>query len=116
MIKKQFYFGFLGLMGFKSFLYFYTRDLSDLLYIGFFGFFLYFFTGRINGNKEDERYIENRKMALAFIAPLAILAVAIIWSSTILVGDIELIRVLIFLLFAILLNIYGIKLYILEGK
>ena len=53
---------------------------------------------------------------MAFIAPLAILAVAIIWSSTVLVRDIELIRVLIFLLSAILLNVYGIKLYILEEK
>ncbi len=116
MIKKQFYMGFFGLMGFKSLLYFYTGNLSDLGYIGFFGFFLYFFTGKISGSKEDERYIENRKTALGFIAPLAILALAIIWSYTVLVRDIELIRVLIFFLSAILLNVYGIKLYILEEK
>lgn len=116
MIKKQFHFGFLGLIGFKSLLYFYTGDVSYLGYIGFFCFLVNFFTGRINGSKEDERYIENRKTALAFIAPLGILAIMIIWSSTVLIGDIDLIRALIFLLTAVLLNSYGIKLYMLEEK
>jgi len=116
MMKKQFYFGFFGFIGFKSLLYFYTGSLLDLGYIGFFGFFSYFFIGKISGSKEDERYIENRKTALSFIAPLAILAVAIIWSSTVFIRDMELIRVLIFLLSAILLNAYGVKLYILEEK
>lgn len=97
-------------------LYFYTGNVSDLVYIGFFGFLSCFFTGKISGSKEDERYIENRKTALAFIAPLGILALMIIWSSTVLIIDIELIRALIFLLSAILLNVYGIKLYILEEK
>lgn len=116
MMKKQFYFGFFGFMGFKSLLYFHTGSLLDLGYIGFFGFFSYFFIGKISGSKEDERYIENRKTALSFIAPLTILAVAIIWSSTVFIRDMELVRVLIFLLSAIILNAYGIKLYILEEK
>lgn len=116
MIKKEFYFGFLGLIGFKSLLYFYTGDISDLSYVAFFTFFSSFFTGRVSGNKEDERYIENRKTALAFIAPLGILALAIIWSSTVIIRDIDLIRALIFLLSAILINVYGLKLYILEEK
>ena len=116
MIKKQFYFGFFGLIGFKSFLYFYTGDISYLSYIGFFGFFSSFFTSRISGSKEDERYIENRKTALSLIAPLGIISLAIIWSSTVLIKDIDIIRALIFLISAILLNIYGIKLYILEER
>lgn len=116
MVNNKFYFGFLGLVGFKSLLYFYTGNLSDLGYIGFFGFLACFFTGKISGNKEDERYIENRKTALTFIAPLGILALMIVWSSTVLIRDIELIRAIIFLLSAILLNVYGIKLYLLEEK
>lgn len=116
MIKKQFYMGFFGLMGFKSFLYFYSGNLLDLAYIGFFGFFAYFFIGKISGSKEDERYIENRKTALAFISPLAIIKLVIIWCSTVLVRNIELISVLILLSCAITLNAYAIKLYILEEK
>ena len=116
MIKKEFYFGVLGLIGFKSLLYFYTGDTSYLAYVGFFCFFSWFFIGKINASKEDERYIENKKIASVFIGPLGIIAMAIIWSSTVLIKDIELIRALIFLLSAILLNIYAIKLYILEEK
>ena len=116
MNKKQFYFGFFGLIGFKSLLYFTTGDISYLSYVGFFGFFSSFFTSRISGSKEDERYIENRKTALSFIAPLGIISLAIIWSSTVLIKDIDIIRALIFLISAILLNMYGIKLYILEEK
>lgn len=115
-MKKQFYMGFVGLVGFKCLLYFYTGNVADLGYVAFFGFFSYFFTGSISGSKEDERYIENSKTALAFTAPLGLLAIAIIWSSTVLIKDIELIRALIFLLLAILLNIAGIKLYLLEEK
>jgi hypothetical protein len=116
MIKKEFYFGFLGLIGFKSLLYFYTGDVSNLSYVAFFSFFSFFSIGRVSGSKEDERYIENRKTALAFIAPLGIIALAIIWSSTVLIRDIDLIRALIFLLSAILINVHGVKLYMLEEK
>lgn len=116
MIKKQFYFGFFGFLGFKSLLYFKTGDISYLSNVAFFAFFSSFFTGRVSGSKEDERYIENSKAALAFTAPLGFLALAIIWSSTVLIKDIELIRALIFLLLAILVNVAGIKLYILEEK
>lgn len=58
MIKKEFYFGIFGLIGFKSLLYFYTGDYSYLGYVSFFCFFSWFFIGRINASKEDERYIE----------------------------------------------------------
>lgn len=116
MKKKEAYLGFLGLIGFKSLLYLYTGDLSYLSYVGFFCFFSWFFIGTINSSKEDERYIENKKIALAFIAPLGIIALPIVWSLTVLIKDIELIRALIFLLSAILLNTYAIKLYILEEK
>lgn len=116
MRKKEAYLGLLGLIGFKSLLYFHTGDLSYLNYVGFFCFFSWFFIGTINSSKEDERYIENNKTALAFIAPLGIIALPIVWSLTVLIKDVELIRVLIFLLYAILLNAYGIKLYILEEK
>lgn len=116
MNKKQFYFGFFGLIGFKSLLYFTTGAISYLSYVGFFCFFSSFFTGRISGGKEDERYTENRKTALAFIAPLGIISLAIIWGSTVLIEDTDMIRALIFLISAILINMYSIKLYILEEK
>lgn len=116
MIKKQFYMGFVGLTGFMSFRFFYSRNLLDLMYIGFFAFFSNFFIGKISGSKEDERYIEDKKIALAFTGKLAVIELFIIWCLTMIVKNIELIGVLISLAYAVTLNIYAVKLYILEEK
>ncbi len=116
MIKKQFYMGFVGLMGFMSFRYFYSGNLLDLMYIGFFAFFANFFIGKISGSKEDKRYIEDKKTALAFTGQLAIIELFIIWCFTMVVKNIELISILISSVYAIILNVYAIKLYILEER
>lgn len=116
MKRKEAYLGFLGLVGFKSLLYFQTGNLSDLSYFAFFCFFSWFFIDIINASKKDKRYIQNRKIALVFIAPLCIISLLIILGSTVIIKDMELIIALIFLLSPILLNTYCIKLYILEKK
>jgi hypothetical protein len=116
MIKKQFYMGFAGFLGFMSFRYFYSGNLLDLSFIGFFAFFANFIIAKISGSKEDERYIEDKKTALAFIGQFAIIELFIIWCATVAVRNIDFICVLLSFSYAITLNIYAIKLYILEEK
>ncbi len=70
--------GFPGFLGFVSLRYFYSGNLLDLWYIGFFGFFANFIIAKISGSKEDERYIEDRKTALALTGQLAIIELFII--------------------------------------
>ncbi len=116
MIKKQFYLGFAGFMSFLSIRYFYSGNLLDLTYIGFFAFFSNFIIAKISGDKEDERYIEDRKNALAFTGQFAIVELFIIWCISMLVKNINIIAILIPLAYAITANVYAIKLYILEEK
>lgn len=116
MIKKQFYMGFAGFAGFISLRYFYTGDLLDLVFIGFFAFFANFIIAKISGSKEDERYIEDNKIALAFTGQLAIIEIFILWCASVMIRNSEIISVLISLSYAITLNAYAIKLYILEEK
>jgi len=116
MKRKEAYLGFLGLLGFKSLLYFETGNLSDLSYFTLFCFFSWFFIGTINESKKDRRYIQNKKTDLFFIVPLGITSLLIVLSSTGIIKDMELIMALIFLLSPILLNTYAIKLYIIRKK
>ena len=116
MIKKQFYCGLFGFFGFLSVRYFFTGDLLDLIFIGFFGFFANFIISRISGDKADERYQENQKIAMAFTGQLAIIELFILWCISILFLNIELTCILISLVYAITLNVYAIKLYMLEEK
>lgn len=116
MIKKQFYMGFVGFLGFMSIRYFYSGNLIDLSFLGFFAFFANFIIAKISGSKEDERYIEDNKVALAFTGQLAIIELFIIWCASIIVRNIDFICVLLSLAYAITLNAYAIKLYILEEK
>ena len=117
MIKKQFYMGFAGFVGFMSIRYFFSGDLRDLTYIGFFAFFANFIIAKISGSKEDERYIQDSKAALAFTGQLAIIELFIIWCA-VNIGSItiDIIRVMISLSYAITLNAYAIKLYKLEER
>ena len=39
MIRKNFYLGFIGFLGFFAGRYFMTRDITSLAYLGFFSFF-----------------------------------------------------------------------------
>ncbi|MEW8955802.1 DUF3796 domain-containing protein [Clostridium sp.] len=116
MIQKQFYMGFAGFIGFFSIRYFFSGNLSDLAFIGFFAFFSNFILSKISGNKADERYIENRKVALAFTGEFAIIELFIIWCATILIKNANIACVLLSISYAITLNIYAIKLYMLEEK
>ncbi len=70
MIKKQFYMGFAGFLGFFSLRYFSSGNLLDLTFIGFFAFFTNFIIAKISGDKADESYIGNQPLlpALYFIA------------------------------------------------
>ncbi|MDU6337101.1 DUF3796 domain-containing protein [Clostridium sporogenes] len=116
MIKKQFYMGFAGFLGLMSIRYFYSGNLLDLSYLGFFAFFANFIISKISGSKEDERYIEDKKAALAFIGQFAIIELFIIWCATMIMRNIDFICVLLSLAYAITLNAYAVKLYILEEK
>src|SRR5690554_5979609 len=84
MIKKQFYLGFVGFLGFMSLCYFFTGNVIDLTSIGFFAFFSNFIIAKISGSKADERYIENKRAALAFTGELAMIEIFILWVAVIL--------------------------------
>ena len=99
-----------------SFRYFYSSNLLDLSFIGFFAFFANFIIAKISGSKEDERYIEDKKIALAFIGQFAIIELFIIWCVAVVIRNINFICVLLSLSYAITLNAYAVKLYILEEK
>ena len=116
MIKKQFYMGFAGFLGFLSLRYFYTNNFLYLSYLGFFAFFANFIIAKISGNKEDERYIEDRKTALAFTGQFAIIEMFIVWCSAMIVRNADFICILLSISYAITLNAYAIKLYLLEEK
>jgi len=116
MIKKRFYMGFAGFLGFFSIRYFSSGDLLDLTFIGFFAFFANFILAKISGNKADERYIENQKSAMAFIGQFAIIELFVIWCATTIIRSAVIASLLLSLSYAITLNAYAIKLYILEEK
>lgn len=108
--------GFAGFLGFMSTRYFYSGNLLDLSYLGFFAFFANFIIAKISGSKEDERYIEDKKAALAFVGQLAIIELFIIWCATVVMRNIGFVCALVSLSYAITLNAYAVKLYILEEK
>ncbi len=56
------------------------------------------------------------KSAMAFTGQLAIIELFILWCITIVSRNIELMCVLLSITYAITLNVYAIKLYILEEK
>lgn len=116
MIKKQFYLGFAGFTGLLSLRYFYTYNLFDLWYLGFFAFFSNFFIAKISGNKEDERYIEDRKTALAFTGRFAMIELFIIWCAAMVIKNAGFLSMLTSLSYAVTANVYAIKLYALEEK
>lgn len=116
MIKKQFYLGFAGFIGLLSLRYFYTYDLFDIWYLGFFAFFSNFIIAKISGNKEDERYIEDRKTALEFTGRLAIIELFVIWCVAMVIKNAGFLCVLSSLSYAVTANVYAIKLYLLEEK
>lgn len=116
MIKKQFYMGFAGFFGFFSIRYFFSGNLIDLISIGFFAFFANFIIAKINGDKADERYIENKKSAMAFVGQFAILELFVLWCATTIIKNGVVASVLLSIAYAITLNVYAIKLYMLEEK
>lgn len=116
MIKKQGFLGFCGFLGFYSLRYFFTGNIDYLSYIGFFAFFANFFIALIKGDKADERYVESHKTALAFAGQIAIIELFFLWCILMIFNTSNLLFVLLPTSFAITLNIYAIKLYILEEK
>lgn len=116
MIKKQFYMGFAGLTGLLSLRYFYTYNLFDLWYLGFFAFFSNFIIAKISGNKEDERYIEDKRTALSFTGKFAIIELFVIWCAAMVIKSAGFLCVVVSLSYAVTANVYAIKLYLLEEK
>lgn len=113
--SEKFFMGFCGFLGFLSLRYFSSGNVVDLTYIGF-AFFSNFIIAKINGDKADERYVQDEKAAMAFTGQLAIIELFILWCITIVSRNIELMCVLLSITYAITLNVYAIKLYILEEK
>lgn len=116
MIQKKFFMGFCGFLGFLSLRYFSSGNVADLTYIGFFAFFSNFIIAKINGDKVDERYVQDEKAAMAFTGQFAIIELFILWCIAIVSRNVELMCVLLSITYAITLNVYAIKLYILEEK
>ncbi len=116
MIKKQFYMGFTGFLGFFSLRYFFYGNLLDLTFIGFFAFFTNFIIAKISGDKADERYIENQKSAMAFTGKFAVIELFVIWCVVTAIRNGVVASLLLSLAYAITLNVYAIKLYMLEEK
>lgn len=116
MIKKQFYMGFAGFLGFFSIRYFFSGNLLDLTFIGFFAFFANFIIAKIRGDKADERYIENQKSAMAFTGQFTVIELFVLWCAVTVIRDGAIASVLLSLAYAITLNVYAIKLYLLEEK
>ena len=116
MIKKQFYMGFAGFIGFIGIRFFFTGNIIDLMPIGFFGYFAHFFIAKLSGDNADERYLEDKKTALAFTGQIATLELFILMCLGMLLKNHEIVLVLISVCFAVTLLSYAIKLYMLEEK
>ncbi len=116
MIKKQFYMGFAGLLGFMSLRCFYSGNTLDLWHLGFFAFFANFIIARISGSKEDERYIEDKKTAYAFAGKFAVILLFIIWCASAIVRNTDFLCASVSLAYAITQNVFAVKLYVLEER
>ncbi|WMJ83770.1 DUF3796 domain-containing protein [Oscillospiraceae bacterium LTW-04] len=116
MIKKQFFCGFFGFLGFVALRYFVSGDILDLGFIGCFAFFANFFIAKIKGDKADERYIENRKEAMAFTFNISTVLIFSCWVLVLYTRNSDIAYVLLPFVYAVIFNIYGIKLYSLEEK
>lgn len=116
MFRKNFYLGFLGCIGFFALRYITSQNIYDLAYIGFFAFFSYFFIGKIQGTRTDERFQENQKIAFAWIGKVALLVQCAIWCIALFTRNLEWVFVLSVIGYVVLTNIYAIRLYWLEEK
>lgn len=116
MFRKNFYLGFLGCIGFLSLRYVASGDIYDLSYLGFFAFFSYFFFGKIQGTRTDERFQENQKMAFALIGKIAIPVQCAIWCIALFTKNFTWVFLLSVIGYAAFTNIYAIRLYWLEEK
>ncbi len=115
--KKVGYFGFMGFVGFSAFQYFSSGDIADLAFIGYFGFFAYFFIARISGNRMDERYFEDVKVAKSFVGTLAVIEMALMMTLGTLIPALrEYLLVIVSGCFSSLLIAYAVKLYVLEER
>lgn len=116
MIRKKFYMGFLGFLGFFACRYFMTGEITNLTYLGFFAFFGYFFVGRIQGDRADERYLEDQKTALAFVGRIALFLLAAIWIIGLFADNLEITFILAVIAYVVLVLVYSVKLYWLEER
>lgn len=116
MFRKKFFLGFLGFLGCFAFRYVGSKDVLDLAYLGFFAFCGNFFLGRIQGDRTDERYLEDRKESLAWIGNISIVAFFLIWCAGLLFRNMDIVFILTVVAYALLVNLYSWKLYVLEEK
>lgn len=116
MIRKKIYVGFLGFLGFFSCRYFMTGEIANLTYLGFFSFFGYFFLGKIQGDRADERYLEDQRTAFAFVGQLAVFLLAAIWIVGLFLDNLEITFILAVIAYVVLILAYAVKLYWLEER
>ena len=114
MIKKRFFIGFCGFIGFFGLRYFSSGDVFDFVYVCFFAFFANFILSRIKGDKADERYLENQQNALAFTARFAIVEMFIICFVPMIFQNAALAVILLPIGYAVTINLYAVRLYMLE--
>lgn len=116
MNTKRLLLGLIGFAGFFCLLYFKNEELIYLAFVGFFAFFGHFFIGRISGNREDERYVENSNVAMAFSFKVILFELFLFWCLTMIFQNAILGIVLVATAYASAYNIYAVKFYILEEK
>ena len=114
MIKKRFFIGFCGFIGFFGLRYFSSGDVFDFVYVCFFAFFANFILSRIKGDKADERYLENQRNALAFTAKFAIVEMFVICFVPMIFESTSLAVILLPIAYAVTINLYAVRLYMLE--
>lgn len=100
---------------FQSSLFFLWKFIRPYVY-RFLWIFANFIIAKISGDKADERYIENQKSAMAFTGKFAIIELFAIWCAVTAIRNGLFASLLLSLAYAITLNVYAIKLYMLEEK
>lgn len=114
--SARWYGGFLGFLGINGFRYFSTAEPRWLFWFAYFAFFAYFWIARLRITIPDERYLENSRLALAFVGQLALMEMAVLIVLSTLLPYQELYILGIAIVWASLLVSYAVKLYHLEER
>ncbi|MDR2971589.1 MAG: DUF3796 domain-containing protein [Bacteroidales bacterium] len=70
--------GFLGFLGFLGFNYFKNYDPAFLVYFSCFSMFVFFITGKLAAEMQDERMVENHKKALLLALKIPLITLMLI--------------------------------------